>query len=67
MRHAVQYVQNKMFCYKDIQKFINSEIKYEEPNSNINSFNGIFAHTGSLDKALDRDIVENIDVRNTIW
>ena len=56
-----------MFCYKDIQKFINSEIKYEEPNSNINSFNGIFTHTGSLDKALDRDIVENIDVKNTIW
>jgi hypothetical protein len=35
IRKAVQVVQQSMFCYKDIQNFINCEIKYEEPCSSL--------------------------------
>jgi|TARA_B110000285_G_C15129207_1_gene622345 hypothetical protein len=68
VKYALKYIQNHMFAYKDIQKFINSEIKFEEPNANLHSFNGIFTHPGSsLENAIERDIVENLDISNTIW
>jgi hypothetical protein len=46
MRRPVGVVQKKMFSYKDIQLFINSEIKFEEPSANLASFNGVFTNPG---------------------
>lgn len=68
VRKAVEVVQSKMLSYKDIQNFIHSEIKYEEPSANLNTFQGVFTHPGEqLRNAIDRDIVENLTIDNTVW
>ena len=68
IRKAVEVVQSKMLSYKDIQYFINCQIKYEEPCASMNTFNGVFTHPGEqFDYAIDRDIVENLSVENVIW
>ena len=72
-RYATSFIQNKLFDYKDIRKFVNSEIKCSEYSGSHPSaaksdqFNGIFKHPGSAGNAvLNRDVVEELTIENTM-